>query len=59
MLQSLTEKQLEKAPERENLEEVHIYERQRKLVENIAIENGYQIEDEKRYSYMHEAKKTR
>ena len=57
MLQSLTEKQLEKAPERENLEEVHIYERQRKLVEDIAIENGYQIEDEKRYSYMHEAKK--
>lgn len=57
MLQSLTEKQLEKVPERENLEEVHIYERQRKLVEDIAIANGYQIEDEKRYSYMHEAKK--
>lgn len=57
MLQSLTEKQLEKAPERENLEEVHIYERQRKLVEDIAIANGYEIEDEKRYSYMHEAKK--
>ena len=57
MLQSLTEKQLEKAPERENLEEVHIYERQRKLVEDIAIANGYQIEDNKRYEYMHEAKK--
>lgn len=57
MLQSLTEKQLEKVPEREFLEEVHIYERQRKLVEDIAIANGYQIEDEKRYSYMHEAKK--
>lgn len=57
MLQSLTEKQLEKVPERINLEEVHIYERQRKLVEDIAIANGYQIEDEKRYSYMHEAKK--
>lgn len=57
MLQSLTEKQLEKVPERENLEEVHIYERQRKLVEDIAIANGYKIEDEKRYSYMHEAKK--
>ena len=57
MLQSLTEKQLEKVPERENLEEVHIYERQRKLVEDIAISHGYQIEDEKRYSYMHEAKK--
>ncbi len=57
MLQSLTEKQLEKAPERENLEEVHIYERQRKLVEDIAIANGYEIEDNKRYQYMHEAKK--
>lgn len=57
MLQSLTEKQLEKVPERENSEEVHIYERQRKLVEDIAIANGYEIEDEKRYSYMHEAKK--
>lgn len=57
MLQSLTEKQLEKVPERENLEEVHIYERQRKLVEDIAISNGYEIENEKRYSYMHEAKK--
>jgi possible relaxase len=57
MLQSLTEKQLEKAPERENLEEVHIYERQRKLVEDIAIVNGYEIENNKRYEYMHEAKK--
>ena len=57
MLQSLTEKQLEKVPEREFLDEVHIYERQRKLVEDIAIANGYQIEDNKRYEYMHEAKK--
>lgn len=57
MLQSLTEKQLEKVPERENLEEVHIYERQRKLVEDIAISHGYQIEDSKRYEAMHEAKK--
>lgn len=57
MLQSLTEKQLEKVPERKNLEEVHIYERQRKLVEDIAISNGYQIENNKRYEYMHEAKK--
>lgn len=57
MLQSLTEKQLEKVPERENLEEVHIYERQRKLVEDIAIANGYEIENNKRYEYMHEAKK--
>ena len=57
MLQSLTEKQLEKAKDRENLEEVHIYERQRKLVEDIAIANGYEIEDNKRYEYMHEAKK--
>jgi len=58
MLQSLTEKQLEKVPERENLEEVHIYERQRKLVEDIAISNGYEIEDNKRYEAMHEAKKS-
>ena len=57
MLQSLTEKQLEKVPERINLEEVHIYERQRKLVEDIAISHGYEIEDSKRYEYMHEAKK--
>lgn len=57
MLQSLTEKQLEKAPERKELEEVYIYEEQRKIAEDIAIKNGYQIEDEKRYSYMHEAKK--
>ena len=58
MLQSLTEKQLEKVPERINLEEVHIYERQRKLVEDIAISHGYEIEDSKRYEAMHEAKKT-
>ena len=57
MLQSLTEKQLEKVPEREFLDEVHIYERQRKLVEDIAIANGYEIENNKRYEYMHEAKK--
>ena len=57
MLQSLTEKQLEKVLERENLEEVHIYERQRKLVEDIAISHGYEIEDSKRYEAMHEAKK--
>ena len=57
MLQSLTEKQLEKVPEREFLEEVHIYERQRKLVEDIAISHGYEIEDSKRYEAMHEAKK--
>lgn len=58
MLQSLTEKQLEKVPERRNLEEVYIYEEQRRIAEDMAIKNGYQIEDEKRYSYMHEAKKT-
>lgn len=57
MLQSLTEKQLEKVPERRNLEEVYIYEEQRRIAEDMAIKNGYQIEDEKRYSYMHEAKK--
>lgn len=57
MLQSLTEKQLEKAPERKELEEVYIYEEQRRIAEDMAIKNGYQIEVEKRYSYMHEAKK--
>lgn len=57
MLQSLTEKQLEKAPERKELEEVYIYEEQRKIAEDMAIKNGYEIEDEKRYSFMHEAKK--
>lgn len=57
MLQSLTEKQLEKAPERKELEEVYIYEEQRRIAEDMAIKNGYQIEDEKRYLYMHEAKK--
>lgn len=57
MLQSLTEKQLEKVPERKELEEVYIYEEQRRIAEDMAIKNGYQIEDEKRYSYMHEVKK--
>ena len=57
MLQSLTEKQLEKVPERKELEEVYIYEEQRRIAEDMAIKNGYQIEDEKRYSYMHEAKR--
>lgn len=57
MLQSLTEKQLEKAPERRNLEEVYIYEEQRRIAEDMAIKNGYIIEDEKRYEAMHEAKK--
>lgn len=57
MLQSLTEKQLEKAPERKELEEVYVYEEQRRIAEDMAIKNGYEIEDEKRYSFMHEAKK--
>ena len=57
MLQSLTEKQLEKAPERRNLEEVYISEEQRKIAEDMAIKNGYEIEDSKRYEAMHEAKK--
>lgn len=57
MLQSLTEKQLEKVPERRNLEEVYIYEEQRKIAEDMAIKNGYEIEDSKRYEAMHEAKK--
>ena len=58
MLQSLTEKQLEKVPERKELEEVYIYEEQRKIAEDMAIKNGYEIEDNKRYEAMHEAKKT-
>ena len=58
MLQSLTEKQLEKVPERKELEEVYIYEEQRKIAEDMAIKNGYEIEDSKRYEAMHEAKKT-
>ena len=57
MLQSLTEKQLEKVPERRNLEEVYIYEEQRRIAEDMAIKNGYEIEDSKRYEAMHEAKK--
>ena len=57
MLQSLTEKQLEKVPERRNLEEVYIYEEQRKIAEDMAIKNGYEIEYSKRYEAMHEAKK--
>lgn len=57
MLQSLTEKQLEKVPERKELEEVYIYEEQRKIAEDMAIKNGYHIEDSKRYEAMHEAKK--
>ena len=57
MLQSLTEKQLEKVPERKELEEVYIYEEQRRIAEDMAIKNGYEIEDSKRYEYMHEAKK--
>jgi exonuclease SbcC len=58
MLQSLTEKQLEKVPERKELEEVYIYEEQRKIAEDMAIKNGYEIEDSKRYEAMHEAKKS-
>ena len=56
MLQSLTEKQLEKAPERKELEEVYIYEEQRKFAEDMARNNGYEIEEEKTYKFMHEKK---
>lgn len=56
MLQSLTEKQLEKAPERKELEEVYIYEEQRKFAEDMARNNGYQIEEEKTYKFVHEKK---
>lgn len=56
MLQSLTEKQLEKAPERKELEEVYIYEEQRKFAEDMARNNGYEIEEEKTYKFMHKKK---
>lgn len=55
-LQSLTDKQLEKVPERQKLKEVYTYEMQRKFAEDIARNNGYEIEEEKTYKYMHEKK---
>lgn len=58
MLISENEKELEKRPELKNKIEFYSLEQQMKFAEDIAIKNGYIIEDEKRYEYMHEAKKT-
>ena len=58
MLISENEKELEKRPELKNKIEFYSLEQQMKFAEDMAIKNGYQIEDEKRYEYMHEAKKT-
>ena len=58
MLISENEKELEKRPELKNKIEFYSLEQQMKFAEDMAIKNGYEIEDEKRYEYMHEAKKT-
>ena len=57
MLLSENEKELEKRPELKNKIEFYSLEQQMKFAEDMAIKNGYTIEDEKRYEYMHEAKK--
>ena len=57
MLISENEKELEKRPELKNKIEFYSLEQQMKFAEDVAIANGYIIEDEKRYEYMHEAKK--
>lgn len=57
MLISENEKELEKRPELKNKIEFYSLEQQMKFAEDMAIKNGYQIEDEKRYEAMHEAKK--
>lgn len=57
MLLSENEKELEKRPELKNKIEFYSLEQQMKFAEDMAIKNGYQIEDEKRYAFMHEAKK--
>lgn len=57
MLISENEKELEKRPELKNKIEFYSLEQQMKFAEDMAIRNGYQIEDEKRYAFMHEAKK--
>ena len=58
MLISENEKELEKRPELKNKIEFYSLEQQMKFAEDMAIKNGYIIEDEKRYEAMHEAKKT-
>jgi exonuclease SbcC len=57
MLISENEKELEKRPELKNKIEFYSLEQQMKFAEDMAIKNGYEIEDEKRYAFMHEAKK--
>ena len=57
MLISENEKELEKRPELKNKIEFYSLEQQMKFAEDMAIKNGYEIEDEKRYEAMHEAKK--
>lgn len=57
MLISENEKELEKRPELKNKIEFYSLEQQMKFAEDMAIANGYIIEDEKRYEAMHEAKK--
>ena len=57
MLISENEKELEKRPELKNKIEFYSLEQQMKFAEDMAIANGYIIEDEKRYAFMHEAKK--
>ena len=57
MLISENEKELEKRPELKNKIEFYSLEQQMKFAEDMAIKNGYTIEDEKRYEAMHEAKK--
>lgn len=57
MLISENEKELEKRPNLKNKIEFYSLEQQMKFAEDMAIKNGYEIEDEKRYAFMHEAKK--
>ena len=57
MLISENEKELEKRPQLKNKIEFYSLEQQMKFAEDMAIKNGYEIEDSKRYEAMHEAKK--
>lgn len=57
MLISENEKELKKRPELKNKIEFYSLEQQMKFAEDMAIKNGYIIENEKRYEAMHEAKK--
>ena len=57
MLISENQKELEKRPQLKNKIEFYSLEQQMKFAEDMAIKNGYEIEDSKRYEAMHEAKK--